>query len=273
MRKYSRCLMAGLLFITVLLTCLYGCGRLNQTESQDSDHLPVIKVGGAIYEPYFYKDIDGDYSGIDVELAKTAFARMGYQPEFVAVDLSDVDTALETGKIDCFWSCFTMETREDKYLWSEPYLYTRRVVVVKADSKIKDLSDLEDKTIAVQSNSMMEKIFLNNMSPDIPENYEMNTYRSIAEIFTALRKDYVDAIGGHEATLRLYTEEYPDEYRYLNLSLYKSKLGVAFDKAADQRIIDELNQTLAAMSADGTIQKVLTDYHLDVATNLYGGNE
>ena len=271
MRKY--CLWIVISF--ALIFGLSGCQYLNTKDTihTDSEDLPVIRVGGTIYEPYFYKDIDGNYEGIDVELAREAFSRMGYQPEFVAVDISELGKALEDGTIDCIWSCYTMETREDDYLWAGPYLYTRRVVAVKSDSEIQSLEDLEGKTIAAQANSTVEKIFLHNMSPDIPENYKLQTYRTIAEAFTALRKNYVDAVGGHEATLLKYTSEYPGEYRYLNLSIYRSKLGVAFRKDADQAVADTLTQTLQEMSEDGAIQQVLEDYHLDVSTNLYGGTE
>ena len=50
-----------------IVTVLCGC----QKEEKESDKkLPQIRVGGVVYEPYFYKDIDGEFTGIDVELAK-----------------------------------------------------------------------------------------------------------------------------------------------------------------------------------------------------------
>ena len=103
-----------------LLFGLGGCQYLNTKDNKytDNEDLPVILVGGTIYEPYFYRDIDGNYDGIDVELAREAFSRMGYHPEFVAVDISELGKALEDGTIDCIWSCYTMETREDDYLWA-----------------------------------------------------------------------------------------------------------------------------------------------------------
>ena len=65
-----------------------------------------------VYEPYFYKDIDGEFTGIDVELAKEAFHRMGYEPVFVDVDIAKVDSALPEDIVDCLWSCYTMEERK-----------------------------------------------------------------------------------------------------------------------------------------------------------------
>ena len=129
-----------------IVTVLCGC----QKEEKESDKkLPQIRVGGVAYEPYFYKDIDGEFTGIDVELAKEAFHRIGYEPVFVDVDIAKVDSALPEDIVDCLWSCYTMEEREDKYLWAGPYLYTRRVLAVRADSDIKTIEDLEGKTIAV----------------------------------------------------------------------------------------------------------------------------
>lgn len=253
-----------------IVTVLCGC----QKEDKESDKkLPEIRVGGVVYEPYFYKDVDGEFAGIDVELAKEAFHRMGYEPVFVEVGIARVDQALSEGIVDCVWSCYTMEEREDKYLWAGPYLYTRRVLTVKTGSDIKTIEDLKGKTIAVQSNSMMEKIFLENMNPEIPTEHKLHTYRTIAEAFTALRKGYVDAVGGHEATLRQYTAEYPEDYRYLNISLYRSRLGVAFAKDGDEQLVQKLTQTLDEMREDGAITETLTAYHLDVESNLYKGEE
>lgn len=47
-----------------------------------------------------------------------------------------------------------MDGREEEYQLAGPYLYTRRVFVVKKDSDIRELSDLVGKTIALQSGSI-----------------------------------------------------------------------------------------------------------------------
>ena len=64
------CILAG-----VLLT---ACS-LESVKTEEKT-LPKITIGGAIYKPYFYKDVEENYTGIDVELAKEACARLGYRP-------------------------------------------------------------------------------------------------------------------------------------------------------------------------------------------------
>lgn len=60
---------------------------------------------------------------------------------------------LKTGMIDCIWNGFTINGRENDYTWSVPYVDNSQVVIVKKDSKIKELSDLAGKVVAVQTDS------------------------------------------------------------------------------------------------------------------------
>ena len=70
------------------------------------------------------------------------------------MDLQERNKLLREGTIDCIWCCFTMDGREEEYQLAGPYLYTRRVFVVKKDSDIRELSDLVGKTIALQAGSI-----------------------------------------------------------------------------------------------------------------------
>lgn len=254
------CILVGV----ILTACSLGS---KETEKK----LPELKIGGAVYEPYFYKDSEGHYTGIDVELAREACARLGYRPVFKEIDLGQRKKLLRTGKIDCMWSCFSIDDNKEGYLWAGPYLYSRRVVVVRGDSDVMSLSDLKDKSIAVQSNSTSEKLFLDNANHQIPRVSRIASYRTFGEVFTALRKGYVDAIAGHEGALLVYTQDYPGQYRYLNMTLHQAKLGVAFDKNGDQKLAGRLTAVLKKMSEDGTTGSIIEKYGLDVDKNIYGG--
>lgn len=168
------------------------------------------------------------------------------------MDLPERNKLLREGTIDCIGCCFTMDGREEEYQLAGPYLYTRRVFVVKKDSDIRELSDLVGKTIALQAGLTSENIILRESDPDIPELTDINTFRTMGEVFTNLRKGYADAIVGHEAALLIYTREYGDEYRYLPMTVHRGKLGVAFSKSADPAVCESLSQALQEMTKDGT---------------------
>ena len=99
-----------------LLTCSFmlgGCGVKKEKEA-DSE-LPKIVIGMDYFEPYSYQASDGEYKGIDVELAKEAFRRLGYRPKFENIVWEDKDELLADGTVDCLWSSYSMNGREDKY--------------------------------------------------------------------------------------------------------------------------------------------------------------
>lgn len=253
------------------LLCLllsFGLCACGKTEAEKNSRMPVLTIGGIAYEPYFYMDADGNMSGIDAEIAREACSRLGYRQEFKIVDFTNKDRLLEEGKIDCIWSCFSIEDHKDAYQWAGPYLYSRRVVAVRKDSEIDSLSDLTGKKIAVLANSVSEQIFLEKTIPDIPHVSEVASFGSMGEVFMELRKEYADAIAGHEAALRTYTEQYPGEYRYLNISLQKTGLGVAFEKNRDPKLVQELDTVLKEMTKDGTIGNIIENYGLDIKENV-----
>lgn len=265
MKKGVIFLLAGIM--NMIMMC--SCGLTGETQEES---LPELVIGGAEYAPYFYADTDG-YAGIDVELAAEACRRMGLRPLFVSLDLDNRARALENGNVDCLWTCLTMDGREEEYTWAGPYLYTRRVYVVPQESSIRTVEDLAGKKVSVQAGSTSEEIVLEGRIEELEQVDTFAAYQSLGEVFMALRRGYVDAMIGHEGALKIYTEQYPGEYRYLDMSLMRSRLGVAFRKGENEEMVTQLTQTLQEMTEDGTTAAILEKYGLDVEQNLYGGAE
>ena len=122
-----------LLLFATLIALLCAC---SDTAQQPETEKPKIRIGGTTYAPYFYRNIGGSYTGIDVEIAEEACARIGYEPVFEELDIDKRFELLNEDYVDCLWSCLTMEDREDEFIWAGPYMYTQRVVVVPADSEL-----------------------------------------------------------------------------------------------------------------------------------------
>ena len=149
------CIMAVLLAGSLMLG---GCGV--KKEKAADNELPEIVIGMDYFEPCSYQVSNGEYKGIDVELAKEAFRRLGYRPKFENIVWEDKDELLAEGTIDCLWSCYSMNGREDKYQWAGPYLYSRQMVAVRKESEINTIQDLEGKGIAVQATRIFSFIRL-----------------------------------------------------------------------------------------------------------------
>lgn len=102
----------------------------------------------------------------------------------------------------------------------------------------------------------------------------MNSRQAVAVrteyIFAALRKNYVDAVAGHEYMLRVFINESDNKYRLLDESLLLSKLGIAFAKDNDSALPEKLKATLYDMKNDGTLAQIAVKYGLDPNTALGG---
>lgn len=250
-----------LLILSVLLVTGALCGCAAQTPKQpDASSLPQITIGSDTYPPFVYLDNNGDPTGIDVEIASEAFRRMGYQAVFTTIDWEQKKTLLDSGEIDCIWGCFSMDGREQDYQWAGPYMVSRQVVAVNASSDIYAMSDLNGKTIAVQSTGKPEEIFLKSGEPDIPQFEDIISLEDRGIQYATLDCGYVDAIAAHETTILQYMADYGADFRILEEPLLITGIGAAFSVNDDRGLAQELTDTFAQMRQDGTMQEIVGRY-------------
>ena len=261
----------SLLLILLLVFSLCSCSsgsssrHSQQSGSDQKETLPVLKIGSSSYPPYFYVNENGNYAGIDKEIAEEACRRLHYKPVFRELTWAEQTRKLKKGSIDCIWGGFAMNGREDEYLWAGPYLLSPITVCVRADSDIYRFEDLRQKKISVLVNSRGEYFFLNQpYSSEI----QVYSYSSLQLAFAAFNKGYTDAVVGHQTGLEEYTQDTPKLYRYLDTPVHIAQLGVAFRKNSQPEFADKLTQTLNEMNADGTIPSIAKKYGLNASNIL-----
>ena len=240
-------------------TALGGLSACGGTDAKNSG-LPQILIGSDTYPPYIYLNNDGTPAGIDVEIATEAFRRMGYAARFEVIDWEQKTALVESGVIDCIWGCFSMQGRETLYRWAGPYMVSRQVVAVNADSSIQSLSDLAGKTVMVQSTSKPEGIFLSGSDPRIPQTVEVFSIEDRSVQYAMLACGYVDAIAAHETAILQYMKDNNAVFRILEEPLLVTGLGVAFAKNDSRGLDHQLNDTFAQMREDGTLERIVGKY-------------
>lgn len=222
--------------------------------------LPQIVIGSDTYPPYIYLNNDGVPTGIDVDIATEAFKRIGYAAQFETIDWEQKSTLVESGAIDCIWGCFSMDGRENDYQWAGPYMISRQVVAVNENSSIQAFSDLAGKTIAVQTTSKPEEIFLSGTDPRIPQGVEVFSTENRSVQYAMLSCGYVDAIAAHETAILQYMKDCNVVFRILEEPLLTTGLGAAFAKNDTRGLAQQLNDTFAQMREDGTLERIIGKY-------------
>lgn len=259
------------LTVFMIILCLMTSGCTKQIRKTNSKTLPTIVVGCDNYSPFSYADANGDMTGVDVELARVAFKKMGYTPKFKFINWEDKKDLLEKGKIDCIWSSFTMTGREDEYKWAGPYMKSNQVVVVNEDSDIQTLQDLEDKVIALQNTTKPEDI-IRSHDGTVPKLRKVISVQKRDLIFILLSKGYVDALAAHDTSVDQFMADTGLKFRILKEPLQSVELGVAFDKN-DQRHLDvQLTKTLDKMKRNGDTKRIISKYLQNVENYLEDEN-
>ena len=189
------CLLAGV---------LTGCGGVVPRAKADEDR-PTVTVGCDTYSPFSYVDVDGNLTGIDIELASEAFSRMGYEPEFTIINWEEKKDLLHNGDIDCVWSSFTMDGREDEYRWAGPYMRSHQVVAVQSSTKPEDIIRSHDGTL--------------------PQLRKVISVQKRDLLFALLGKGYADALAAHDTSVEQFMAESGLEFRILDQPLLTVGLG------------------------------------------------
>ena len=230
------------------------------------DSLPeeTLRIGVDVrFPPYSFYGDNRRIIGLDPALAREACRRIGAKPYFIPVAWDQKDEYLDSGRIDCLWSCFSMNGRETRYQWI-PYLYSRHVVVVPQTSVIQRVADLAGCAVAVQAGTLTEEFFLNH--PKAPSVEDLVVLPSTGEAFLSLRNAYAQAAAGHEAVLTHLMQEVPGSYRLLEEPLLEAKIGVAFAlNCRRPQLFARLKRELARMAEEGETSRLAAGYDLDAS--------
>ncbi|RKM60183.1 ABC transporter substrate-binding protein [Butyrivibrio sp. XB500-5] len=238
----------------------------------------VLKVGvkNAVMGFGFEDPLTGEYTGLEIELAKALADKLGVGIEFTAVTAATRTELLDSGDIDCVLATFTItDERKESWDFTTPY-YTDYVSVLVEDSKgIKTLDDLVDATVGVSSGStsakslvkaMIEKGLISGDGFD-EESFDPATwttgikfrqYDDYPTISTALSAGEVDAFCVDKSILAIYKTE---GRSYIDAEFAPQEYGIATTKGSGLSEVAE--ELVSASLSDGTIDKLIKDNGLD----------
>lgn len=271
-----------ILMTIVMAASLTACGNNNtdnnsaageavqnteSTASDESDRTQLIVGFDAEFPPYGYMADDGSYTGFDLDLAQEVCDRNGWELVKKPINWDSKDMELNSGSIDCIWNGFTVTGREDKYTWTDPYVDNSIVVVVKSDSEITKLADLEGKTVAVQADSSGLSALTSEEDND--ENLALTaSFKELQQVadyntaFMNLESGAVDAIVLDIGVAKYQIGSRGDQFQILDEPVSTEQYAVGF-KLGNTSLRDKVQDTLYEMVDDGTFQTIADKYSDD----------
>jgi len=207
--------------------------------------------------PFGARDSGGVYAGFEADLARE-LARAIFGPqrdidsviEWVPVDRSTGVSALVSLQADVVIARLAATAERTAVIdLTDPYFVTgERIVVSSTADDIKELADLDTKTVCVQRGSgVADHVDAANPAA---RTLELDTY---ASCLGALKAGQVDGVGADEALLWNLMRENPDT-RFVGGFLTTERYGIGVKKHASDRqgFVPFLNTWLAAVIRDGT---------------------
>ena len=237
----------------------------------------VLRVGvkNAVVGFGYQDPATGEYSGMEIELAKKLAEQLGVDVEFTTVTAATRTELLDSGDIDCVLATFTItDERKESWDFTTPY-YTDYVTVLVEDADgITSLADLQGKVVGVSSGSTSARSLVEAMieggviegtgfSADTfdpatwTEGVTFHQYDDYPAISTALSAGTVDAFCVDKSILAVYKTE---GRSYIDAQFAPQEYGIATKKGSD--FSTYCNDFVETCLSDGTIDGYISEFNL-----------
>lgn len=237
----------------------------------------VLRVGvkNAVIGFGYQDPITGEYTGMEIDIAKALAEQLGVDVEFTTVTAATRTELLDSGDIDCVLATFTI-TDERKQSWdfTTPYYTDHVTVLVEDSSEIKSLADLKGKLVGVSSGSTSARALTSAMidasvidgtgfnketfdPATWTEGISFQQFDDYPGISTALAAGQVDAFCVDKSILAVYKTE---GRSYIADEFAPQDYGIATKK--DSGFSTYCEDFVTAKLADGTIAGWIADYNL-----------
>lgn len=261
MKKFLAIVMSAVMVVS-MAGCSGDDGKSANKASSDNGNKKTFTVGfDAEYPPYGYMDENGEYVGFDLELAQAVCDMEGWELVKKPIVWDSKDFELKAKNIDCIWNGFTMDGREDKYTWSDPYVDNSQVVVVPDNSDIKTLSDLKGKTVGVQAASAALSLLSDGGDQaDLGATFgNLQEFADYNTAFLELQGGSVDAVAMDIGVANYQLESRGSGYKILDEKLNTEQYAIGFLKG-NTELRDKVNADVKKLAQDGTVDKLAKKY-------------
>ena len=195
-KRFLLFLLAALLLLvgTALAACGDDNGGGGGTGASGED-LKTIKPGTLVVgvdNPYppFEQGRAPDYEGFEVDLMNEIASRIGLETEYRDTPFDTIFRDLAQGKFDAAIAGSTILPEREKVVdFGNPWFVTEQSLLVKEDSDIQTIDDLDGKTVGVQKGTTGEDYVQAHAHPG-----DLRSYPQVDDAFNALVAGQVEAV-------------------------------------------------------------------------------
>ncbi len=192
-----------------------------------------------------------EYAGIDMDIVRALCNDMNYRLEMRSNTFDSIILSVGQGKCDMGAAGFTMDP-DRQALFSDPYYTIKQVVVVKEGSDIQTLDDVKGKKISVQTGTS---------GADYAETLSNNIIyqKAYTEVILDVLNGKADCEIVDSAVAEAQVARQPN-LKILDITDAEPEYYGFIFALGNQELCDEVNTSLAKLTENGTIDKII-DYY------------
>lgn len=237
--------MKNILRLSLLFICLIvmvGCGK--------KDDNKLVMVTEAAFAPYEYYE-NGEIVGVDVDIAREIAKELGKELVIKDIAFDSIINEVRTGKADIGAAGISYsDERAKKVDFSINYSVSKQVVIVKNDSFINSINDINDKKIAVQLGSVADTYVTENY-----KNAEIVRQKKYLAAIEDLKVGKVDLVVMDELPAKEIIEK-NSGIKILDGELTSDSYGMIVKKG-NTELLETVNKVLNRLSNDGSIDNFI----------------
>ena len=213
----------------------------------------LIMATNAYFPPYEYYE-GSEIVGIDAEIAEAIGEKLGLEVEIQDMEFDSIITAVSTGKADIGLAGMTVTPERKKNInFSDTYATGIQSVIVREDSDIQTIDDLQGKKIGVQLSTTGDIKASEQFGEENVEKFNKGN-----DAVMALSQGKIDAVIIDNQPALSYVAS-TDGLKILDTQYAEEEYAACIAKGNDA-LLDAVNGALAELKEDGTIQSILDKY-------------
>ena len=231
-----------------------------ETATGEAAELTTVNAGkltmstNAAFPPYEMTTDNGDFEGIDIEVAGAIAKKLGLE---LQVDDMDFDAALlaaQNGKSDIVMAGVTVTDERQKVMdFSDTYAEGIQSIIVPEGSDIATADDLSGKAIGTQRGTTGYLYCTDDFGEE-----NVIAYDDGLTAVQALNNGQVDAVVIDNAPAQEFVAANPG-LKILDTAYAQEDYAIGVAKGNTQ-LLDAINGALEELQADGTLQAIVDKY-------------
>ena len=246
-----------------LIAALSACSKQDAPAAATPAAAPakvyVVGVEPA-YAPFEAEDANKNVAGFDIDIMRAVAQKIGIEVKFVPTPFEGIFNFLAQGDRDLLISAITItDERKQTVDFSTPYFEASQLIAVQTgNTGVSKFDDLKNLKIGVQSSTTGDEIVQGLVGKNNPN---IKRFESTPLALKELENGGVDAVVADDGVVKNYIANNPNQkLRTVSDSDFpKEYYGIAVRKG-NAELLAKINQGLSAIKADGTFDKISTQY-------------